>query len=106
MLNEKGFTLIEIMIALTVLLIVVFTFSSFLCWSYAGIFSAGQKSVVLFAAQSDVEKIIAAASASGAGKLVIPFPGIPDPVRICGEEVQIMYEHEGRSGMLTYFLPE
>lgn len=53
--EEKGFTLVETIVAMGILVICVFAFTTLFASSYAGIFNAGHKSEKLFEAQHIVE---------------------------------------------------
>lgn len=54
-LNTKGFTIIELMIALTILLIILFAFTPLLVGSIERISYAGDKSEALYQSQADLE---------------------------------------------------
>lgn len=57
--DEKGFTLIEVLVALLVLMIIIFSFSILFVNSYTNIFSAGTKSEAIYLAQEKMEATIA-----------------------------------------------
>ncbi|KJS14202.1 MAG: hypothetical protein VR67_01670 [Peptococcaceae bacterium BRH_c8a] len=63
--NYKGFALVEILVALTVLSITVIAFTGLLTHSFSGIFEAGKKSDALYTAQDNMENKIAKKDGSG-----------------------------------------
>ncbi len=102
--QEKGFTLIEVLVALSVLMIIIFTFTILYTSSFEGIFRAGRVSEELFNAQRDMDNIIAESSGDDSEEVVISFD--LHTVNVKGEIKDAPYEHERRSGSLQYFLPE
>lgn len=112
--QEKGFTLVEVLVAMAILMIIIFTFTVLYTSSFAGIARAGKVSEELFNAQKDMDNIIAE------GLETLPEETPPEmeiefvdgvgnvvhTVKVKGEEKEVFYEHEERSGTLKYFLPE
>ncbi len=101
--DEYGFTLVEILIAVTILAISVFAFTTLFTGSFTGIFNAGHKSDALFKAQEEMDNIISENTGNGEEVLVIVFD--QKTISVSGEKKIIPYEHEGRKGNLHYFLP-
>ena len=102
--QEKGFTLIEVLVALSILMIMIFTFTLLYTSSFEGIFRAGRVSEELFNAQRDMDNIIAEGSAADTTEVVISFD--LHTVDVKGEVKDAPYEYERRSGSLQYFMPE
>lgn len=102
--NEEGFTLIEVIIAITILMIVIFAFTTLYTTSFSGIFSAGRKSEALFLAQEAMDNLIAEEVNSGTETLTIEF--VQRTISVTGEELEVPYEYEGRTGTIYYFLPK
>lgn len=102
--SQKGFTLIEVVVALAILVIIVFSFTIMFTSSFSGIFRAGHKSRALFEAQEEMDNKIAGNMNSGANAITVQFDQID--VTVDGEIKEVTYEYEGRNGVLYYFLPE
>lgn len=98
--DKKGFSLIEVIIASSILLIIVFSFAALLSTSFAGIFGAGRNSRTLFEAQQELEAAIAAGSSTpGTDPLTVTFPSASVTVTVIGRN------HQDSSGKLSVFLP-
>ncbi len=108
--REEGFTLTEIMVALAVLTIIIFAFTTLFTSSFSGIFRAGRKSASLYAAQKEMDHKIAQGTDVSPGEEQEMTPTIIfDQITIddvSGERLEILYEYEERSGTLVYFLPK
>jgi len=118
-LSEKGFTIVEIVVAVAILAIMVVSFTQLFTGSFSGIYSAGYKSGSQYTTQEVMENVIAGSSVGGTGINVentavndfnIQFPGgliIPVP----GNEVNVSVSYTdgyGNSRDTTYtsFLPD
>lgn len=87
--EEKGLSLVELLVALTVLSIIIIPFLHLLLVNYTNIVSAGNKSRVLFSVQNELEKTLDTSSVSGVSRTVaIVFPGIA-PIQIGGRMITI-----------------
>jgi prepilin-type N-terminal cleavage/methylation domain-containing protein len=95
--DKKGFSLIEVIIASSILLIIVISFAALLSTSFAGIFGAGKNSRALFQAQQEIETVIVKGLAPGIDTLRVTFPSTT--VTVSGSV------YEGSSGKLRVFLP-
>lgn len=56
--QNKGLTLVEIIVSLGILGIIAVSFTTLFTHSFKSVFSAGDKSVALFEAQEDMENIL------------------------------------------------
>lgn len=102
--KESGFALTEVLVALAILVIIIFAFTTLFTSSFQGIFRAGRKSEALFDTQEKIDQFIAEGGSSGANTITIEFNNLviePD-----GEVKVIPYNYENFSGELTYFLPQ
>ncbi len=111
LIKENGFTIVEVLVALAILMIIIFSFTLLFTSSFSGIARAGKVSEELFRAQKDMDnKIVEAADDSDdvVYDLEIIFPNGDDGIRVevGGREKQVPYQHEERSGTLFYFLPD
>ncbi len=79
--EEKGFTLVEVLIAIVILLIIVISFTTLFTSSFRGIASSGDRSETLFELQQSIERNIQDGSAGSKGNVDIEF----DNVNIPGE---------------------
>jgi prepilin-type N-terminal cleavage/methylation domain-containing protein len=71
--QEKGFTLVEVLIAVLILLMIVITFTTLFTSSYKGITSSGSRSETLFGLQENIESDIKDPGADYIGNLNIVF---------------------------------
>jgi len=102
--REEGFSLVEVLVALAVLTIIIFAFTTLFTSSFSGIFRAGRKSASLYEAQAALDHVIEQGTASTAAEVTILFGSIA--VNVKGEEVTEEYQYEDRTGQLVYFLPK
>jgi prepilin-type N-terminal cleavage/methylation domain-containing protein len=103
--KENGFSLVEVILAISILLIVVAAFTLLFTTSFSGIFTAGRKSKSLFEAQELVDNLIGGdANYQYDSLLVIEFD--QRTIAIEGEEISVEYQYEDRYGDLNYFLPK
>ncbi len=56
--GRSGFTLVEVLVAMSLIMLVIFAYTIFFTSSFEGIFKAGEKSERLFTAQEDIENLI------------------------------------------------
>lgn len=106
--RDDGFTIVEVLVALAILMIIIFSFTLLFTSSFSGIARAGKVSEELFRAQKDMDnKIVEADVSEDVSEIEIIFPGENlDPVTVDGRIKQVPYQHEERSGTLFYFLPD
>jgi len=105
--NQEGFTLVEIIVALTILMIFLFSFMTLFTTSITGIFGAGEKTSALFTAQKDMDNAIDGGPNNDEAVVThyVYFDG--DPIKIDGKLKEIPYDYDGRyTGTLKYFYPE
>lgn len=67
---EKGFTLVEVLVAMTIIMIVLTAYTVLFTTSFEGIYRAGQKSEELFWAQGNIETLIAMRE-EGEGQVIV-----------------------------------
>lgn len=72
--DSKGFTLVEVLVAMSILMLVVFAYTALFTSSFEGIFRAGEKSEGLFLAQKNIENLVAIREAGTGQVLDINFP--------------------------------
>ncbi|MDW7673463.1 MAG: prepilin-type N-terminal cleavage/methylation domain-containing protein [Bacillota bacterium] len=68
--NEKGFSLVEVIVAITILGIVIVSISGLYTGSFASVFAAGNKNQALRIAQQQLEKIYGAAELHGSSSVL------------------------------------
>lgn len=90
---DKGFTLIEVLVALSILLIISIAFLTLFASSYSDIAVSGMKNKGLYEVQQMIEQTISSGTPNGDKELIISFPGVPQPVKVSGsiqsEEVTV-----------------
>ncbi|MCW3490305.1 prepilin-type N-terminal cleavage/methylation domain-containing protein [Dethiobacter alkaliphilus] len=97
--NQKGLTLIEVVIAMFVLSIMVLTLTALFTSSFSGIFTAGRRSSTQFLVQEEVERAITGDSdADAVFTPVESIEGIPGTI----VEVEQEYE-DGRTVKIKTF---
>lgn len=109
--REEGFTIIEIIIALFILMVILFAFTTLFTGSISGIFGAGHKSSALYEAQREMDNEISEGLNDQYDPetheiIFIDNDGEEIPVPVEGEEKQIEYEYEEYTDELYYFLPQ
>ena len=103
--SNRGFSLVEIIVAMTVLLIVIFAFSTIFTFAFGGIFSQGRKSEALYEVQKDLEALYEAQESGDGNTLEIRFDSADD-VSVDGEEVEQNYTYEeDKTGIIYTFIP-
>ena len=104
--KQEGFTILEIILAIAVLMIFLFAFMTLSTSSIGGIFGAGEKSSALFDAQKRVDREIddGLDSTRDVVSHAIDFDGV-DPFDIETEIIEITYEYDEHTGTLYYFYP-
>lgn len=78
-----GFTVVEILVAISLLLLLVFTFTIIFTSSFDGIMTSGRKSEALFAGQQAVDRVSNPES-SVETSLQVNFTGL-DPLNVSGK---------------------
>lgn len=100
--KEKGFTLIEVLIAMSILTIIITAYMGLFTNSYVSIFSTGRKSEAIYTAQ---EKIADSDyTAVDNNPLSIEFGS--KTITINGETVVSDEEYDNKKVMITMFIPD
>lgn len=103
--TEHGFSLIELLISLVVLLVVITATSSLLNAGYSGVFSVGRKSNTLYTAQKDIENAMFVGTTLNDNPLSITFPGL-SPITLQGKIDLKQYTVDNQTVSVTVFLPK
>lgn len=105
---DCGFSLLEVVIAVTVLLIAVIAFTQLFLFAFGGIFTQGRKSEALFEdVQSNIESLYDGQSAGSGDSLTITFVGgSPDSISVSGKTIESPYAYEDRTGVIYTFIPD
>lgn len=102
--NEKGMTLIEIIISLLIFGIIVITLASVLSSGFLGIIRSGHKAKAAYEAQKDMSDKLIASEFSDSQTLVISFSGIPT-IEIDVNLIKSEQEINGTTATMTSFIP-
>ncbi len=104
--TNHGFTLVEIIVAVAVLLIVIFAFTTLFTSAFGGIFTQGRKSEALYdEAQQELEQLYEQ-GASGAEILSITFDEDPAKVvNVTGRVENQAYNYDNKTGVIDAFIP-
>ncbi|KUO50588.1 MAG: hypothetical protein APF76_08040 [Desulfitibacter sp. BRH_c19] len=101
--HQDGFTLIEVLVALTILTIIIVSFTTLFTSSYIHIMSAGNKSKANYEVQKDMESKIADEGADTHYILGVNFDGFY--LDIPGGLINIIKPQGERSSKASAFLP-
>lgn len=104
--NRRGFTLVEILVALSILSIIIFSFAPLISSSFSNIYTAGRKSDALYQAQEQMENKLVEEITEDKEltELTITFQEISEEITVNGTEEQFTYTYDGHSGILTAFI--
>jgi len=103
--GEKGFSLVEILVALTILLIIATAFLSLYTQSYLGIAYSGHKNKALYEAQQEIEELILSNESDGKDELEIIFPGLEHSIKIRGKVELRNVQYGEKSASVAVFIP-
>ena len=106
-LNNKGFSMVEIIVAMAILSLVAVSLVTLFSFSATEIFHAGEKSEKIFEAQGEVDNLIESGgdpSYFEEKNVVVEISG--EDVEIPGNILEIEYKYNERTGHITYFLPD
>lgn len=112
--SDQGFTLVELLVAMVILIMVVFAFTPLLVGSIERIHYAGDKSEALYQGQSEVEVNIAERTTDGTHELTFEYFEDPEPhpdavpdaiIRVTGGLVDVVKEEGRATAWLSGFVP-
>lgn len=105
--GKEGFTLIELVIALAILMLIVFAFTPLLVGSVERIFYAGAKSEALYQGQAEMEVNIFQKDTIDGHEVVFEFGEYPDvtTVTVPGGMIEIEQSQGEAMAWLSTFLP-
>ncbi len=101
---EKGFSLVEVIVAMAVLLLIIIAFTTLFTFAFGGIFYQGRKSEALYeVVQNELEVLYEQGNTGGPDILPISFDGgaINPPIEVDGVIVTEPYTYEDQSGTRT-----
>ena len=104
--GDKGFSMVEIIVALALLSLVAVGFLTLISFSANLIFNAGTKSEVIFEKQGVIENIIDESNPSGDDVIIVVLPPDEPDVSVSGKMLVVDYEYNDFSSSIVYFLPE
>lgn len=106
----RGFSLVEIMVAMALLLIIVFAFTTLFTFAFGGIFSQGHKSESLYReVQKELEEKYQQGHSDGTVQLAIDFNDPDNDFSVTGkvvsEQYTYQYQSETRTRTIYTFIP-
>ena len=104
--DHRGFTLVELLVALSILLIISVAFLTLFVNSYWDITRSGIKNRGLYEAQQSIEQAISTDYSGDETELNISFPGIDDPITIEGVIVTEDVDVKGKKSSVSIFIPK
>lgn len=108
--NSRGFTLLETIIAMFILLITVMSLAAAVAWGAKAMSAQGRKGDTVFAAQREIETALAEQSPQGTPyELVLNFGG--KEVHVSGKLITVEKTYRGENGeeknlQITVFMPD
>lgn len=103
--DQRGFALVEALVAIAVLIVVATVFIILVNQGYTQVFFASHFTRILYEAQGQIDAAISSEATEGEEiELQISFPGV-GTMDVTGEVFSIPVEFEGRSTSLTVFDP-
>ena len=105
---KEGFTLIEVILSMALLVIISTAFLTMFTSGIVGISNSGKKSVSHYTAQSKIESNINDSGSLSGNVVTLPksisltFPGNP-PIVIAGRQINVPYNYGSITKQLTTF---
>ena len=104
--SSHGFSLVEIIVAMAVLMIVIIAFTTLFTFAFGGIFSQGRKSEALYKdVQKELEVLYEQGDLGDSDTLDIDFGGSGIDPSVSGVIVTETFTYEDRSGNIYTFIP-
>lgn len=91
---EEGFTIVEVLIAMVLLLLLVLTFTVLFTTSFDGIMTSGRRSEAVYATQQDIVNTTSPENSTST-TLIVNFTGV-DPIEVQG--LHDTYKKEYKNG--------
>ena len=108
-LKSAGFSLVELLIAVTILSLIVFAMTPLLLGSIRNIYYAGDKSEALYLGQSDMEVNIVEKTTVDGYEITLRFnddeDGEPVVIEVAGGLLEVIKEHGSAETWLAGFIP-
>lgn len=103
--NNRGFSLIELLIALSIFVIIASAFLLLYTKSFSDIFHSGHKNEALYEIQQELENTIYSNNNDGTDEIEINFPGLENSVKIKGKLERGDAQVGERSAEIIVFIP-
>lgn len=100
-----GFSLVEILVALSIFFIIVFAFLALYTKSFSDVVYSGNKNKALYRAQQELEELIQSNGSDGEEELEINFLGLVRPIRIRGKIEQKTVQYGKENATISLFIP-
>lgn len=104
--TNHGFSLVEVIVALSILLLIVIAFTTLFTFAFGGIFTQGSKSEALYEdVQKELEEKYDQGNPGSADTLFIDFGDSSINLNVPGVIVTEQYTYEDRTGTIYTFIP-
>ena len=104
---NQGFSLLEVIVALAVLLLIIIAFTTLFTFSFGGIFSQGRKSEALYEdVQKELEEKYDQGNPGSSDTLFIDFGDSSINLNRPGMIIVEQYTYEDQTGAIYTFIPD
>ncbi len=103
--SQEGFSLVEILVALSIFFVIAMAFLALYTKSFSDIIYSGNKNKALYRVQQELEDLINCNESDGEDELEINFPGAPRPIRIRGRKEQKTIQLGKEDATINVFIP-
>lgn len=102
--GSKGFTLVEVLVAMAILMLVIFAYTTLFTSSFENIFRAGERSEKLYLAQQNIEKLMAIHDDGTSQVVALDFDGTEYQIWGRKQEVDALttFVSEGESELIRF----
>ena len=104
--SSDGFTLTEVLVALSIMMIISIAFLTLFINSYSDITISGIRNKRLYETQQKIEEAIASGTFSEEKEVIISFPGVNDAIKVTGSIQTEETIVKGNKISISVFIPK